>query len=63
MVIALLDGPQVDVGGAWGYADFLEVFYDSSHEEHEHMVAWAGEDFNPERFDLQAVNERLRKLR
>jgi hypothetical protein len=55
--------PPEDVGGAWGYEDFLEAYSDPTHEEHEHMHAWAGDDFDPERFDLQVVNERLRRLR
>jgi len=55
--------PPEDVGGAWGYGDFLEAISDPGHEEHEHLVDWADEDFDPERFDMQAVDERLRKLR
>jgi hypothetical protein len=55
--------PPEDVGGACGYEDFLEAFSDPSHEEYEHMHAWAGDGFDPERFDLQTVNEKLRKLR
>ena len=55
--------PPEDVGGTWGYEDFLKAFYDPSREEHEHMVAWAGEKFDPEHFDLEAVNEKLGELR
>jgi len=55
--------PPEDVGGAWGYSEFLEAISDPDHEEHENLLTWAGEDFDAEHFDLQEVNERLRKLR
>ena len=51
--------PPEDVGGIWGYADFLEAYKDKNHPEHEEMVEWAGEYFDPERFDLAEVNEIL----
>ncbi len=55
--------PPEDVGGTWGYSNFLEAISDPDHEEHENFLTWAGEDFNAEHFDLQAVNEKLGKLR
>jgi hypothetical protein len=55
--------PPEDVGGTWGYIDFLEAISDSDHEENEDLLSWADEDFDAEHFDLQAVNEGLRKLR
>ena len=51
--------PPEDVGGIWGYEDFLKVYYDKAHPEHEEMVEWAGEDFDPERFDFEEVNRIL----
>lgn len=51
--------PPENVGGIWGYAEFLEAYKDSSHPEHEEMVEWAGEYFDPERFDVSEVNEIL----
>ena len=55
--------PPEDVGGAPGYADFLEAILDPDHPEHHAMRAWCGEDFEPGHFDLSAVNERLERLR
>jgi hypothetical protein len=55
--------PPEDVGGIGGYEDFLAAYFDPSHEEHENLREWAGDDFEPERFDLESINERLRKLR
>ena len=52
-------GPPEDVGGYPGYADFLEAWLDSTHEEHKAMRRWAGRTFNPERFDLDATNKAI----
>ena len=51
--------PPEDVGGMWGYQEFLEAYNDKNHPGHEEMVEWAGEYFDPERFDLAKVNEIL----
>jgi len=55
--------PPEDVGGIWGYADFLEAIADSAHEEHDEMLEWAGGEFDPERFDLDKVNQALRVIK
>lgn len=54
--------PPEDVGGVWGYADFLEALQDPAHPEHEDMIEWLGEEFDPEAFDLDKVNAYLRQL-
>jgi hypothetical protein len=54
--------PPEDCGGVWGYADLLEAIADPNHESHEDMLEWVGGEFNPETFDLNAVNRELRKL-
>jgi len=51
--------PPEDCGGPWGYGEFLEAIRNPSHPEHEEMREWAGEEFDPEAFDLDAVNEEL----
>jgi hypothetical protein len=50
------------VGGIWGYAEFLEAISDPNHEDHDAMVEWIGGEFDPEKFDLDAVNLELSKL-
>ena len=32
--------PPEDVGGIWGYADFLEAIQQPDHPEHEEMLTW-----------------------
>lgn len=51
--------PPEDVGGPWGYADFLETLSDPESEEYEEMMEWAGDDFDPEYFDLDEINAHI----
>jgi hypothetical protein len=52
--------PPEDVGGVWGYVDFLEAIGDPEHEEHQDMKEWIGGKFDPEKFSVDAVNKQLR---
>jgi hypothetical protein len=52
-------GPPEDVGGASGYADFLDAWSDSLHEEHQDMRRWVGRKFDPERFVLKDNNKAI----
>ena len=55
--------PPEDVGGIWGYEDFLKAMADPKHPEHEDLLEWIGGSFDPEYFNLEEVNIRLRHLR
>jgi hypothetical protein len=55
--------PPEDVGGIWSYDDFLDVIRNPSHPEHDELLEWAGRDFDPEKFDLDAVNSALKQVR
>lgn len=55
--------PPEDVGGAPGYADFLAAIADPRHEEHQNYMAWCGGSFDPGRFDREAVNVALSRVR
>jgi len=55
--------PPEDVGGTGGYEEFLEVIFDPTHEDYEHYSAWAGGSFQPEEFDVNAVNQVLSRMR
>jgi hypothetical protein len=52
--------PPEDCGGVWGYSDFLEAIQNPRHPEHEEMMEWAGGEFDPEAFDAEGVNAKLR---
>lgn len=56
-------GPPEDCGGPWGYAELLEALRNPRHQRHEEMVDWVGDRFDPEAFDLVAVDGRLAKLK
>lgn len=54
--------PPEDVGGIWGYENFLKAIQDPKHEEHEDYLNWIGDGFDPEDFDLEEVNVRLQRM-
>jgi hypothetical protein len=47
--------PPEDVGGVWGYEEFLEAIADPEHEDHDELQEWAGGSFDPEAFDPAAA--------
>jgi len=51
--------PPEDCGGPPGYQNFLEALRDPAHEEHDAMLEWVSGSFDPEAFDLAAVNRAL----
>lgn len=54
--------PPEDCGGTSGYAELLEALADREHDEHASMKIWVGKKFDPENFDLAAVNRALQKI-
>lgn len=54
--------PPEDVGGIFGYADFLDAIRDPDHPEHEDYLAWVGGDFDPEAFERDRVNAILKHI-
>jgi hypothetical protein len=55
--------PPEDCGGPYGYGEFLEAIRDPKHPEHDQMRDWIGGAFDPDTFDLAAVNRKLRLLK
>ena len=55
--------PPEDVGGVWGYADFLEAMQDPEHKEHDNYRQWIGGEFDPDAFDLELTNRLLRDIK
>jgi hypothetical protein len=51
--------PPEDCGGSRGYGAFLEAIQNPGHPEHKNMVEWIGGPFDPETFDIEAVNAEL----
>lgn len=51
--------PPEDCGGVWGYKDIIKIAADPKHPEHEEMIEWLPDEFDPEHFDLEETNEIL----
>ena len=56
--------PPEDIGGVPGYENFLEIMNDPENEEHEEMRDWYGsDDFDPEYFEMEKINEIFKKIK
>jgi hypothetical protein len=54
--------PPEDVGGPWGYGEFLEAIADPSHERHRELKGWFADDFNPHVVDIDWLSEDVTDL-
>jgi hypothetical protein len=55
-------GPPEDCGGPEGYAALLEALSDPGHPEHDDLVAWVGEGFDPASFSLVEGNAAVQRV-
>ena len=55
--------PPEDVGGPWGYANFLQALHDENHPMHAEYQDSVDDSFDPDEFDLEAVNDYLKTIR
>ncbi|NQV23035.1 MAG: GntR family transcriptional regulator, partial [Rhodopirellula sp.] len=59
-----LDGaracPPEDIGGVYGFADFVEAITNPSHSEHDDLLDWHG-PFDPAQFDATQATRRMKK--
>jgi pRiA4b ORF-3-like protein len=53
--------PPEDIGGVWGYADFLKTIRKKRHKDRVEMLEWAGGGFDPEEFDPLTATKSMRK--
>lgn len=51
--------PPEDCGGIWGYYGLLDAIKDPKHEDHDRMMEWLGEDFDPHHFELEEINRTI----
>ncbi len=59
LIEALGRCPPEDVGGPWGYQEFLEALADPEHERHAELREWHGESFDPHAVDLVQLDRAL----
>ncbi len=59
--------PPEDVGGTWGYMEFLDAINDKKHPEYDDYRDWLelkkGEKYDPEFVDISRANYALRQLK
>jgi hypothetical protein len=55
--------PPEDCGGPWGYENLRRILKNPADEEYEDTLAWVGEDFDPEAFDLDQINKKLKRIK
>jgi Plasmid pRiA4b ORF-3-like protein len=55
--------PPEDVGGEPGYETFLAAIADPRNERHVELKEWIGYPFDPHAFDLNAVNQKLARIK
>lgn len=49
--------PPEDCGGPWGYAALLEALADPKHERHKELIEWLPDEFDPNHFSVEEVNQ------
>jgi hypothetical protein len=52
--------PPEDVGGVWGYAEFLEAITNPKHERHDEFREWSG-PFDADAFDAADATKAMKK--
>ena len=55
--------PPEDCGGPPGYENLVDALQDTEHDEHDQLLTWVGGLFDPESFDVNAVNRRIWQLK
>ncbi|WP_336491557.1 plasmid pRiA4b ORF-3 family protein [Methylobacterium nigriterrae] len=62
----LLEGerraPPEDVGGTFGFDEFLEILSKPRHRERKSLLEWCGGTFEPEMLDRATIEARMEKL-
>jgi hypothetical protein len=53
--------PGEDIGGIDGYYFWLDALRDKKHDSHEEAIEFLGEDFDPRRFEIERINQELRR--
>jgi len=55
--------PPEDCGGPPGYEHLLKALADPKCEDHNELLEWVGRRYDPEKFDLLAIDRALKKVR
>jgi len=52
--------PPEDVGGTYGYQEYVKAMANPKHKQHKEFMEWSG-PFDPEKFDAKAATKEMRK--
>ncbi|MFV0446360.1 MAG: plasmid pRiA4b ORF-3 family protein, partial [Planctomycetaceae bacterium] len=52
--------PPEDIGGVWGFAEFVEAITNPQHERYDEFMEWIG-PFNPNQFDAVKTTRSMRR--
>lgn len=52
--------PPEDVGGVWGFVDFVEAITNPNHSEYDELLEWNG-PYDPVQFDTAKATRRMKK--
>jgi hypothetical protein len=55
--------PPEDCGGPYGYAELLDTISDPEHEDYQDMLTWLGGNFDPNSFNIEIANLKLKSMR
>jgi len=55
-------GPPEDCGGVPGFYNLLQAIANPKHRQHKESSDWLGDEFDPEAFSVEDVNQRLAYL-
>lgn len=55
--------PPEDCGGIGGFYDLLDALGDPTHEQHDELLDWVGDDYDPDALSIEEVNRMLTPLR
>jgi len=54
--------PPEDVGGPWGYHEFLDAIANPNHQDHAERMRWIGDHFDPSDVDAETLAQAVHNL-
>jgi hypothetical protein len=55
--------PPEDCGGIGGFYDLMDALGDPAHDQHDELLDWVGDDYDPDAFSVDDVNRMLTPAR
>lgn len=55
--------PPEDCGGIYGFKDLMKKYKKTNHPDYPFILEWIGEDYDPNFFDVESVNENLKNYK